>query len=268
MSDPFGNGTRWEVLYDALMNQNNGVVWSLQSQVRFGLSLYTGGDSCPDLIQVPIRLDNYGAIDAEYGATGPGGDTPTAESIAAAVRTLGRFNQPGPKYILLVTDGLPDTCADPDAHDAQSQAGSVAAAEAAHAAGIELIVMGLSDDIATQGAGPGHLQDLANAGAGRTGAPYYVASDDPAELSAQFGAIIGGIRTCLFDLGATIDAAQADQGTVTLDGDPLVYDDPNGWRLATPEQVEIVGQACDRILSSADQLSIVFPCGSGAVIIR
>jgi hypothetical protein len=270
MDENFGGGTRWSVLYDALMNQNDGVVWSLQSQVRFGLTLYTGGDTCPELNEVPIALNNYGAIDAEYGSAGPGGDTPTAESIAAAAATLGSFSEPGPKYILLVTDGLPDTCANPDAHDAQSQAGSVAAARAAYADGISLIPMGLSDDIATQGAGPGHLQDLANAGAGLpaggpNNAPYYVASDDPAQLSAQFGSIVGGIRTCFFDLRATIEPAQAGLGTVTLDGDELVYEDPNGWRLSNPQQVEILGTACDRILSSADRLSIVFPCGTVSI---
>ena len=267
MDEGFGGGTRWEVLYDALMNQNDGVVWTLQAGVRFGLSLYTGGDPCPDLIEVPIALDNHGPIDNVYGNEGPGGDTPTAEAIEAATATLSAFSEPGPKYILLVTDGLPDTCADPDAHDAASQAGSVAAAQAAHDAGLTLIPMGLSDDIATQGAGPGHLQDLANAGAGVDNAPYYVASDDPAALAAQFRDIVGGIRTCTFDLRGEVDPAQAHLGEITLDGARLTYDDPNGWRLLpSNRQIEIVGSACESILSSAANISIVFPCGDSVIL--
>lgn len=275
MNEDFGSGTRWSVLYDALMNQSDGVVYTLSDRVRFGLSLYTsdggnaGGD-CPMLTSVPIALDNYEAIDDVYSEESPRGDTPTAESIEAATQILEDFDEPGPKYILLVTDGLPDNCEDADAHDAESQAMSVAAVQAAHDAGIELIAMGLSDDIATQGAGPGHLQDLANAGAGlptdgSQDARYYVASDDPDQLSSQFQAIIGGIRTCTFDLAGSVDPALAHLGRVVLDGTALTLDDPDGWELTSPRQIEIVGEACEQIKSSASSLSITFPCDSGAV---
>jgi hypothetical protein len=128
--------------------------------------------------------------------------------------------------------------------------------------------MGLSDDIATQGAGPGHLQDLANAGAGADNAPYYVASDDPAALAAQFRDIVGGIRTCTFDLRGEVDPAQAHLGEVTLDNERLMYDDPNGWRLLPGNrQIEIVGSACESILSSASNINIVFPCGDAIILL-
>jgi hypothetical protein len=279
MNDPFGgnNQTRWSVLHDALMNQTNGVVWTLRASGRFGLSLYTshGGDEggeCPELTNVSLRLNNFNRIENVYGSSGPEGDTPTAESIEAATTLLSDYSEPGPKYIVLVTDGLPDNCEDPDAHDAQSQAMSVAAAGAAHDAGIVLIPMGLSDDIATQGAGPGHLQDLANAGSGLAAggaqnAKYYVASDDPAELASQFQSIIGNIRDCVFDLGGTVDPELAHLGNVVLDGTKLDFDAPDGWRLATPRQIEVVGDACDLIKSSATNISITFPCDADAVIV-
>lgn len=276
MNDAFGNGTRWSVLYDALMNRMNGVVYTLRAEVRFGLMLYTSDDgfaggACPMLEEVPLRLGNYVRIQNVYGSAVPadGGDTPTAEAIEAATTALTGFTEPGPKYVLLVTDGLPDNCEDADAHNAQSQAMSVAAAAAAASAGITLIPMGLSDDIATQGAGPGHLQDLANAGAGMTrgNAKYYVASDDPDELAQQFQQIIGNVRTCLFDLTGTVDPDQAHLGRVVLDGQPLDLDDPNGWTLKTPRQIEVLGDACDQIQSSASRLTVTFPCDSDAVVV-
>ena len=152
MDQAFGGGTRWEVLHDALMNTNDGVVWTLQAQVRFGLTLYTSqggnqGGTCPILTEVGLALNNHSAIEDVYGSAAPERDTPTAESIEAVTDTLSGFGEPGPKLILLVTDGLPDNCDDADAHDATSQAMSVAATEAANQAGIELIPMGLSAKI-------------------------------------------------------------------------------------------------------------------------
>ena len=41
MTESFGNGTRWNVLYDTLMDPGTGLVKALETDVRFGLALYT-----------------------------------------------------------------------------------------------------------------------------------------------------------------------------------------------------------------------------------
>ena len=109
--------TRWSVLYNALMDPTTGAVKTMEASVRMGLSLYSSnggsaGGTCPQLTPVPIALNNYNAIDAVYKPAVPAHDTPTGPSIDAVVKVLA--GEPDPKYILLVTDGLPDTCADPN----------------------------------------------------------------------------------------------------------------------------------------------------------
>src|SRR5262249_24932837 len=75
------------------------------------------------------------------------------------------------KYILLVTDGNPDRCGEPDPQCGQDDA--ITAVQAAFAAGISTYVVGIGDITAATNdpgcwgrCGPLHLQDLANAGAG------------------------------------------------------------------------------------------------------
>ena len=133
MPDPFGDTTRWDAIYETLMSTaappNTGVVKRLESSVRFGLSIYTSyakASSCPLLTEVSPALDNHAAIDAVYGdpaAEPPHYDdvpkadwhqTPTAESLEKVHEALAAMGGNEPKVIVLATDGLPDTCADPN----------------------------------------------------------------------------------------------------------------------------------------------------------
>ncbi len=176
----------WDPLFDALTNPADGVIPALQADVRFGFTAYNRDDAvaaaCPNLQTVPIALENAAAITQAYAAAGvlPANyykwDTPTAESVRAVTQQLADFAEVGPKYILLVTDGNPDRCAEADPQCGQDDA--IAAVQAAFAAGITTYVVGIGD-VATVAAnpdaagcwgrcGPLHLQDLANAG---TGAP-------------------------------------------------------------------------------------------------
>jgi hypothetical protein len=71
MSSSFGGGSRWNVLHDALMDANTGVVARLEHDVRFGLALYTShggsaGGTCPVLTTVPMKLGNYADIESVY----------------------------------------------------------------------------------------------------------------------------------------------------------------------------------------------------------
>jgi hypothetical protein len=70
------------------------------------------------------------------------------------------------------------------------------------------------------------------------------------------------IRSCSFALNGTVEVGQESSGTVTLDGKPLVYNDPNGWHLTSPSQLEVQGTACDAIKNTGGQLAVHFPCGA------
>jgi hypothetical protein len=261
MTAGFGGTDRWHAMYQTLMDPVTGVVKTLESEVRFGLALYTStggsaGGVCPILTQVPIALDNFAAIDAVFAPAVPRQDTPTGESIDAVTAELTALPPPmGPRIIVLATDGLPDSCADPNA---LATAQSVASAQAAWTAGFPLYVISVGDDV--QG---GHFQDMANAGAGlpiggATNAPYYRALQ-PSDLVTAFQEIIGGVRSCVFTLDGAVDPALAGGGHVVLDGNELTFG--SDWRLNDQSTLEVLGAACDALLAGGDhELKASFTC--------
>jgi hypothetical protein len=172
----------WDPLFKALMDPTTGVVAKLQSKVRFGFASYksvtrpSGEATCPILVNTDLKIDNYQTIQTQYAAAGvtPTTDfkweTPTGASVAAVAKTLGAFqpDPPGPKFLLLVTDGDPDTCAVRDPQCGQDD--SIKAVQDAYAAGIGTFVIGIGDILTSTNnsmrVGKDHLQDIANAGKG------------------------------------------------------------------------------------------------------
>ncbi|HLU65962.1 MAG TPA: vWA domain-containing protein [Kofleriaceae bacterium] len=260
----FGGTSRWNAVYSTLMNEQSGVIKRLENEVRFGLAAYTGADSipvCPIIEQVPPAMGNHAAIAQMYGVLDPIEDTPTAPSITSTRALLEAIPETGPKIIVLATDGEPDTCEDPDP-DGQpaARAASVAAAQAAHEAGIDLYIISVGADIAQS-----HLQDMANAGVGLPvggveNAPYYQALN-PDALVAAFEQIIGDVRSCSFAIDGRVDLGQADRGTVTLDGVELEFG--TQWQLSDESTLELLGTACDTIMGGGDHLvEAEFTCGA------
>src|SRR5262249_49898912 len=135
--------TRWSATRDALL----AAIKPLASEVRFGLMFYGSGSgqngACPMFTRVPAALNDYDAIDQKYRASSPLDDprAPTGQGIAAAAADLLAQGGSDPKYILLVTESDPQTCApsDPDAAKAES----VSAAASAATSGIRTLVVGV-----------------------------------------------------------------------------------------------------------------------------
>lgn len=274
MNEQFGNGARWNVLRDALIDMNTGIISTLQAKIRFGLALYTSENgfgsgtppkTCPMITQVAPALNNYAAITAKYLPNDWKGDTPTGESVEAAVKLLDGVTDPGPKVLVLATDGEPDTCADPNpgsdaGRDAARQL-SVTAVQNAFQKQISTFVISVGDDV-----GKDHLRAVANAGQGLAvdvdmSDRFYLANNQ-ADLAMAFDSIVGGLRSCVFTLNGKVDDARADTGTVTLDGKPLIYKDKDGWLMSSPTVLELQGAACATFKSNGDHdLNIDFPCG-------
>jgi hypothetical protein len=272
MNEAFGSGARWNVLRDALIDKSTGIISTLESKVRFGLALYTSENGfgngpspnvCPEITEVPPKLGNYATIAEKYLPNDWKGDTPTGESIDAAVRILDGVTDPGPKAIVLATDGEPDSCADPNpadqkGHDA-ARALSVAAVQKAFAKQISTFVISVGDDT-----GRDHLRAVANAGQGLaadvdTVDRFYLANNQ-SELAMAFDTIVSGVRSCVFTLNGTVTADGAQTGSVLLDGKFLSYMDKDGWRLSSPSTVELQGKACAQIKSGDHDLKIDFNC--------
>jgi len=267
MTEDFGGGTRWTVLRDALMDAQTGVVSRLQNSVRFGLALYSsraGDDNkiqgeCPLLTEVAVALGNYQAINQVYSNADPIDETPTGESLRAVADVLIPLQADGPKVIVLATDGEPDTCAEPNPQNGQAQ--SIASAQFAHKNGIETYIISVGEGNVSLK----HLQDMANAGkglpvGGTQKADYYEANDQAA-LERAFDEIINGVRDCKLKLNGQVDTSKADQGKVSLDGKQLDLNDPNGWKLNSPTEIELVGTACTAIKTGDHDIKVSFPCG-------
>jgi uncharacterized protein YegL len=274
---------RWDPLKAGVLL----MVQSLQHAARFGFSSYTGqnGGVCPDVsTATTLAQDNFAMIELAYNALGAPtykGETPTARAIDQTVTVLAADTYNGPKFILLVTDGEPDFCDDANVTCARDAV--VGAVQAAHAKGVGTFIFSVGD------VDQSHLADVANAGTGQnvedhqlavaqqcTGvagtyatpagnAPFFEPNvNDQQRLADTLASVVSSARSCVFDLQGQIkiDLSEASSGMVALDGKPLPYGDPNGFRMNTATQLELLGDACQQLLKSQDtqSLSINFPC--------
>jgi hypothetical protein len=262
--DDASPATRWSLVGDALFNPTFGVVKQFEASVRFGIAFFTSHPgNCPILNEVPARVQNYQALRTLYDSLGPDGDTPTGDTLQQVVAELLQLPSQGPRYILLVTDGNPDTCAQPNPDEGQPQA--VAAAQHAYAAGIPLYVLGISNGIAGE-----NLQQLANAGLGRPidlvygvdpgAAQPFQATDNVLGLTEQFAGILNRIPLCEVRLRRDVAFSELSDAKVSLDGQLLPYNMANGYVLSDPRHVAIVGRACDAIRAGGRQLSVRISC--------
>jgi hypothetical protein len=266
MNAEFEGSDRWQVLRTALMTPATGIVNTLQDEVRFGLSLYSGRDGaapCPLLTNVAPTLNNFAAIDAAYPVPTDAiiDDTPTGESIDAARDILLAVTDPGPKVIVLATDGEPDTCQTPDPQTDEAKEVAIKAAQDAFQTGVFTFYISVGNEVSAM-----HATEMANVGQGYprndTMQRFYRANSQ-AELADAFKTIVNGVRSCAFALNGMVKDGAETEGTVILDGAVLPLNDPNGWRLSSPTTIELVGTACETIKDDKKhELSASFTCGS------
>jgi hypothetical protein len=101
-----------------------------------------------------------------------------------------------------------------------------------------------------------HLERVASVTTSRQ-PPYSPATQ--AELVSAIGSVVS-TGTCQILLNGTVHAGLECMGEVLLNGQPLVCNDPNGWRLTGPSTFQLSGTACDAFLSMQAQLQAAFPC--------
>lgn len=264
MGQDFGGVTRWEALTDTLVGNPNAIVTSLQSDIRFGMSLYTGTTAtCPSITETGAQLDAADEITTLLADNPPASETPTGESFAMAAATVEADTWDGDKFIVLATDGEPDTCAVPNPMDGSPEADAarqavVDAVADAYAKGIQTFVISVGEAIADT-----HLQAVANAGqgvqAGEPDAPFYKALGQQA-LTDAFDDIISGVRECKLDLSDPLQADLAASCTVTVNDNAIPYDDPNGWSLDGDSTIELMGSACTQIQEGVVNIEMACSC--------
>lgn len=250
MSRGFGNVSRWDAVRYALIDATDGVVSQLGARVYFGATLYhswygNAGGSCALMTSAAPAIDNLGAIADLLGAGTPYADTPTAEAVDAIAGALAPVVPGSRRFIVLATDGDPDTCVDPNAHTLESKVLAENAVDRAWAGGVTTLVLSVGNDITRE-----HLRRTANLGAGEpvyTGnAPYYLAND-PIELVTELDALLAEtLPTCSYTFPQTLDMSDAPAADVRLAGDMLTYG--TDWRWLDVHTIELIGPSCDRVL--------------------
>ena len=169
--------TAWYILKAAIEQ----VLPQLDSQVRFGFSTIYGtnpasGGMCPSeqgmlTDNVAPTLNNAPAIATLYDSlpfppnstqVGVKFESPVSLSVGNVTTALTADTDPGAKYILLITNGLPDYCDDSNVLCPPDSV--VWKLQTAAAAGIKTIVFGIQSTLFSLA--PGVLQAYANAGAG------------------------------------------------------------------------------------------------------
>lgn len=238
----------------------------LAEEVMFGMSTYTSfNDSpatCPDMPQLTTLLPGQAAFADILAELPPNveacpakkSETPTWEAIETGAAALAAVEIEGPKYLVVITDGEPDSCLLFDPQCGQDAA--IGAAQDAFAAGITTFVIGLGDDV-----GEKFLNDLAHAGQGlevqapngngvdclrqivqandptvnfdfnnyresamatygADGLTYdeqlYFAPTNLALLQEQLTKLIAGVRTCDYEMDTAVVVAQANKGAVRV----------------------------------------------------
>jgi hypothetical protein len=263
MTEDFAGETRWDAMYETLMDPGDGVVATLESQVRFGLTLYSSvdgfeGGECPMLTAVEPALDNHDPIDEVFDAADPLDETPTGESLAAVAQTLADFQADGPKGIVLATDGEPDTCDVPNPQEGQQV--SLDAAALAFDLGITTYIISVGNEV-----GADHLQEMANVGVGKDPddpmpATYYQALDAQ-QLVDAFEEIIGSFVSCELLVDGIVDLEQACDGSVFLDG--MQLECGTDYELPDASTLRLLGEACATLQDGGQHMvDASWPCGA------
>jgi hypothetical protein len=266
--------TRWAQLRSALL-ADDGPIAQLQDQIAFGLALYSyegpGTEdpaACPVLTPKPdplaIETGGYERLKLALNSNEPKSETPTGDSVRAVAGALAALGGERPNYLVIATDGNPDTCKTPNGAGDEAKALSIAEAKAAYAKGVTSFVIGISKF----GADKDHLQRLALAGQnlpeGTAEQKYYDVTNQ-AELVKAFNDVIFGVRSCTFDLDAKITREAAPKGNVTVDDAAKDFEAPDGWRLVDDDTIEFVGAACKAIKEGAGRVKATFPCGTSGI---
>ncbi|MCB9661550.1 MAG: hypothetical protein R3B40_26395 [Polyangiales bacterium] len=296
-----GVPNRWDAVRDALLGARTtnlpggrdaatGLFPALGDRINFILSLYTAraaggsgdpiplctdgicnttgeapGDpnaTCPQIVNIPIS-GGLGALVTAYEGQTWADETPTGESIDHVVQSIVPTLPDQDTFIILATDGEPDTCAQPNPQNGQEA--SLQAVEAAFTAGIPTFVIGVSINSS-------HFQQLANVGQGLarnepagTQAQFFSANDTTA-LNAALTQILRDRISCDVTLNGQVPSEDADTGTVILmtpgGNVTLQFEDDNGWQLLDASTIRINGTACDTWKDGESNLDIQFPCGT------
>jgi hypothetical protein len=255
-----GCTARWPALTSAV----NSTLTATAGSINWGLKLFsTSGNACEVSggVEVDVSATSVAAIEAKIGSTTPGGDTPTAQAIDAAVAYLKTVQDTNSKYILLATDGEPNCGSGSSRGSTTSNVpGTENSITAAKNAGFPVYVIGIGPSV-------GNLDNFALKGGTNKSFPATSAQ----ALTDAFASISKSVATCTFT--STSPPSDPSNVAVYLNKNLVNQDPANGWSFGANNQTIVLnGTSCDTIMSSSGTASvqILFGCAgiSPPVIIQ
>jgi hypothetical protein len=239
---------------------------------------------CPLLLETPPAMNNAMAIDMAYPAVELGGSTPTDRAMNHVMdQLIPMVGTPGPDqrksadiYVILATDGAPnDICMGGVGGDgAPQRQGVISAVQRGADEGITTWVISLAGGDPSLQA---HLDEVAKAGAPQDPTAHTFNPNSPDELVQTLAQLLGGAVGCNITLNGKVTEGLECLGKVELNSNalPCCQADaqgawkcggaataaPDGWRLAAPDTIELVGQSCTQfLLGAGDLINAEFPC--------
>lgn len=293
-----GESSRWDIVERTLVEEgeasdpkSGGIVYRMQDKAKFALATYSQtGSACPAMEysessamdELP-KLNNWEAVRDQFSARGPGGGTPSSEAIDWVWRRMKENDDPN-RILVFASDGNPSygsgtrcsgydfpptvTASDPydrvvevveEMYKEDIKTFVIMVGSAAEASGM--------DEIARAGVGvvPGMNQNAAsypenpNEGASKS-AYYYFSGSDSDLIESAFEAVITGARPCKFELEGKLNTVGS-TGEVLINGELKLLNDPNGWRINSLTEIELLGDSCKQIRKDPNvDLKVSFSC--------
>jgi hypothetical protein len=202
----------------------------------------------PGKVFVPVAQNSAAMIASVLDKAMPFGGTPTSDTLQQILMSYGSTEpapdaKPHPKFVLLVTDGMP-TC--PAGHGSETTQPDIdasnSAVEALAANSVKTYVIGYD----TTGPNNTMLSSVLDGFAqrGGTGDMMHRSVEDEQSLLDELTRITFAIASCSFQLNSPPE--RADHVLVRLDGQQVNLDQPDGFALVGDRTVELRGQSCAR----------------------
>ena len=268
-----GASSKWAFAVSAI----NGMVSETEQSIHWGLKLFAdggGSNTCAvtNGVAVPVAAGNAGAIAAAIagrtsanGGVSNGSRTPTRAAEMMAAQYLASLTDPSPRFILLVTDNLPNCMPGSADQAADDSTGTIQAVADARQLGIPTMVIG----IATAGQ-PADAVMSAMAVAGgyalANSAPAYYPVTSAGELRGTLETLLPVTTDCVFSVPPPPAGSSRPDIGVRVNGKDVPFDTShtNGWdfRDGSWTSVQVYGPACDEYLATETATaSIDFFCG-------
>jgi hypothetical protein len=219
------------------------------TKLNFGLTVFpgrsgppdAGGEQCaPGSELVPTGPGHAAPIATQLDGTKPSGNSPLSSTLAsvreriATKRSALPLDLP-PQHVLLVTDGAPNCVGNNPAADLQAHTATLSGLDGLMQDGVKTHVIGFDSP-----ANPTQTAQLTEYAQHGGGTAFYLVQNG-STLSPAFEQLMRSLAVCSYQLDVAIDTPA--QTRVTLDGQPVAWNAPDGF-VAAGKEITFQGSAC------------------------